>query len=107
MNMKSQAIANRINSDKFIRSTGGKTFFADVSQLEHEKHDAFDQVWHDEGTKGFVLVSQWTGKEVPFELYHTEREADGDVRAWLFKPHQHAVNLDGRLKGVTTIIFNT
>lgn len=104
---KSQAIGDRINSSKFTRSVRGRTFFADFSEIEHAKLDCTGQLFHDEGTKGFVMVSQWTGTEVPFELYHTEREADGDVRAWMFKPHQHAAYLDERIKDLTVIIFNT
>lgn len=104
---KTQAIANRISSDKFDFGKKRRTFFADVAELQHENLDAFDQLWHDEGTKGFVMVSSKTGKEVPFELVHTEREADGDTRAWQFKPHAHAIAWDSRLQGVSVIIFNT
>jgi len=105
--MKSQAIANRINSNMFSYGAKTRTFFADQSQLSHANKNAFDQLWHDEGGEGFVMVSDRTGREVPFVLDHTEREADGDVRMWRFVPHQHVVWQDEKLRGVSVIIFNT
>lgn len=104
---KSQAIGTRINSSKFGFAKKTRTFFIDISELEHERIDAFDQLWHDEDTKGFVMVSAVTGVEVPFVLDFTDREADGDTRAWRFKPHPHAVAYNATLQGVSVIIFNT
>lgn len=105
--MKSQAIGTRINSRSFGYSTMTRTFHAEIAELEHARLDAFDQLWADEGTKGFVMVSAKTGEEVPFVLDHTEREADGDTMAWRFVPHWHAVSRNQELRGVSAIIYNT
>lgn len=105
--MKSQAIGNRINSKNFGYSTMTRTFHADISELEWRLLDAFDQLWADEGTKGFVMVSEKTADEVPFVLDHTEREVDGDTCAWRFVPHWHAVSRNQELRGVSVIIYNT
>lgn len=104
---KSQAIGTRIDSTKFGYGKKTQTFFADISELEAQRLDAFDQLWHDEATKGFVMVSAVTGNEVPFVLDHTEREADGDTRAWRFVPHQHAIEMNAGLRKISVIIFNT
>ena len=104
---KSPAIGTRINSNKFYYGSKTQTFFADHSELFHAKLDAFGQLWGDEGTKGFVMVSARTTEEVPFELDHIEREADGDVRMWRFKPSRHEIALNPKLERVSVIVFNT
>lgn len=104
---KSQAIGTRIGSELFDFGSRSKTLFVDHSQLKSAGLDAFGQLYGDEGTQGFVMVSHRTGSEVPFELDFTNREADGSTVAWRFKPGPHAVAMDSRLVGVSAIVFNT
>ena len=104
---RSQAIANRISSLKFSFGSKTNTLFADVSELSHAGYNILDQLWADEGTEGFVMVSHRTDDEVPFVLDTTVREADGDIRAWRFVPHMHAISQNQRLRGVSVIVYNT
>jgi hypothetical protein len=104
---KSQAIGTRISTKQFDFGPNTMTFFTYIAELSAEHLDPLDRLWADEGTKGFVLVSHKTGDEYPFQLDHTEREADGDVRAWRFVPHPHAIAQNKYMSGISVVIYNT
>lgn len=105
--MKSLAIGSRITSSAFGYNKSAKRFSADMSEICQGGIDPLDQLYHDESTKGFVMVSAKTGDQAEFWLYHTEREADGDLRYWVFKPSAMTCIRNKDMANVTVTIFNT
>lgn len=104
--MKSQAIGNRIPSNVFDFTGKNGTFSSDMSEVSHAGFDPLEQLYVDEGTKGFVMVSAKTGAEVEFVLYHTERE-EGDTRFWYFKPSASSIAKNPKLTFTKAVIYNT
>lgn len=86
---KSNAIGHRASTKQFTYNKESKTFVCDMSELQHGGINPLGQLYGDACDQGFVLVSEKTGSEVAFYLHHTEREADGDLRYWLFKAAAH------------------
>lgn len=105
--MKSLAIGSRVTSKAFSYSSSTKKFVGDMSEICQGGIDPLDQLYHDESTKGFVMVSDKTGDQAEFVLYHTEREADGDIRYWLFKPSSMTRIRNKGMENVTAMIVNT
>ena len=105
--MKSQAIGNRIQSSNFDMGSARKCFTAEISMLSHQGLNPTDQLYYDADDQGFVMVSSKTQNEAEFFLYHTEREADNDIRAWLFKPTEFTLQRHKQLAGISVIIYNT
>jgi hypothetical protein len=103
----SRTIGTQISSAKFTYSKKSKSFVADMSEISHGGYNPLGRLYDDEGTQGFVMISHKTHATVEFFLDHTEREADGDIRFWLFKPTQQAVEYNSDLKGVKVMIVNT
>lgn len=86
---KSNAIGDRANTSLFTYNAQTKTFVTEMSELQHRKIDPLGQLYCDACDQGFVMVSEKTGHEVEFFLYHTDREADGDLRSYIFKAAAH------------------
>jgi hypothetical protein len=59
-------------------------------------------LYDDACDQGFVLVSQNTGKEIPFYWTDTERDAEGDIQCWNFK----SAAKDPKLQDLTVTVFN-
>lgn len=93
-------IGTRISSSKFTWVPKSKEFVAEASDLHGI--NLFSQVYNDACDEGFVLVSQKTGKEVPFTLARIQHDADRDIAFWKFT----AATRDPKLAGVSVIIFN-
>jgi len=74
-------IGSRISTDRFRYEKSTRTFRAEASDLQGLRYCG--QVWDDSCDAGFVMVSEKTGKEVPFVLCHTEF-SDGDLLYWDF-----------------------
>lgn len=91
-------IGTRISSSKFTWVPKSKEFVTDASELDDI---LFNQICSD---KGFVLISEKTGKEVPFTLAGTWRSTrpPAEVMFWEFT----AVTSDPKLTGVTVVIHN-
>jgi len=105
--MKSEAIGSRVSSKHFTFSPATNSFVGEIAEISHEGADPLDQLYHDDGAKGFVMVSTRTGHEAEFYLTDTVREDDGDLRAWLFRPTMHTTNQFPALRGVQITIVNT
>lgn len=63
----------------------------------------FGRVWDDACDEGLTLVSP-TGREVVFYVSTTERDAEGDVTAWLLRVADRAAPL--AYADVTIRLFN-
>jgi len=108
--MKSQAIGNRIPSNVFDFTGVNGTFSVDMSEVSHAGFDPLKMLSYPDGAafgKGFVMESSKTGAEVEFVLYHTDREADNDVRFWYFKPTAQSIAKNAKLTFIKAIIYNT
>ena len=104
---KIPAIGNRIPSNMFDYSTMNGSFSADISMLSHCRLNVLDQLYHDACDEGFVMVSAKTGDEVDFYLDFTSREADGDIRFYIFKPSARAIEYNKKLAFVKVTVYNT
>jgi hypothetical protein len=53
------------------------------------------------------MVSENTGDEVLFVLLRRERDADGDIRSWIFKASWGDIQRHPNLDRVSVVVFNT
>jgi len=103
----SNVIGSKISSARFTFSKKTNMFVADMSEVSHGGYNILSQLYNDAADQGFVMISHKTHAAVEFYLDHTEREADGDVRFWLFKPTANAVRKNPQLAGTKVMIVNT
>lgn len=105
--MKSQAIGNRVSSDKFSFHPASNSFVGEIAEIVVGGNCPLEQLYHDEDKQGFVMVSTRTGNEAEFYLTNIMREVDGDTRAWIFRPTIHTANHFPALRDVQITIVNT
>jgi hypothetical protein len=58
-----------------------KWFVAEASELP-----APERVWDDACDVGYRLISHRTGKAEVFYLAAVQRDADGDIQVWIYRP---------------------
>jgi hypothetical protein len=103
----------KINSQLFTYHISRETvvphgkFCCEMSTLQANGLDPLKLVWHDAETQGFVMVSENTGDEVLFVLLRRERDADGDIRSWIFKASWGDIQRHPNLDRVSVVVFNT
>ena len=68
-----------LNTNMFMWSADAKEFFQEASTLR----DNFSRIMRD---GAFQLESQWTGDLVGVRLVTTERDHEGEVVLWRFRP---------------------
>lgn len=94
-------IGTRVKSRAF-EYQGGR-LLQEISTLQaYVSGNIFGQLYDDAADQGFVMVSQRTGKEMPFCLEETSRNGDGDVEYWKFR----AVKEDDFGRFMTALVFN-
>lgn len=83
-------------------STRQLTFLATERRYvgEISSTHGFGRVYPDACDEGLTLVSATTGREVVFVVERTERDGEGDVRAW------HLVPVDSGVSDLTLVLFN-
>lgn len=99
-------IGSQILSTSFDFNRETKEFVAEISMLQHGGKNPLGQLYDDACDQGFVMVSAKTNKLVDFYLSDTQRDAEGDVQYWEFKPSIRAVFYNKDLEGVTVIVLN-
>ncbi|WP_407303456.1 hypothetical protein [Acinetobacter sp.] len=103
----SNVIGSKISSARFTYTKRTNSFVTDMSEISHSGADPLGQLYDDAADQGFVMISHKTHEAVEFYLDHTEREADGDIRYWLFKPTAAAVRKNPKLADAKVMIVNT
>lgn len=82
-----------------------KMFVAEASTLQFDP-EKMDRIYPDACDEGFHLVSEKTGKVLLFVYEQAEKDAEGDVQAFVFVPDPYAVRKNPALAGVTLHILN-
>lgn len=100
-------VGQRVRSSEFTWNAATRAFVTDASDYGHQAR-LFARLYADACDVGFVLVSARTGEEAPFYLDEsaTERDGDGDVQSWTFRPIDAAVRRNPGLRGVVVRVFN-
>jgi hypothetical protein len=80
-----------------------KTFIAEISELP-ETFNPLSAVWDDACDAGFILVSAKTGKEITFTFWKEDKNRDGEVAGYRFKPCLR--NNEMHLKDLSVLIIN-
>lgn len=94
-----------VASTHFSYDSNTKVFFGEMSMFDHQKIDLLAQL-NEAGEQGFKMISAKTGKVVDFVLALVDREADGDLRSWIFKPSIGDVFNDQSLANVKVMVVN-
>lgn len=55
----------------------------------------------------FLMRSERTGRLAEFHMSSVDRDAEGDVLAWLLRPSTRTITENPKLAGVLVSIFNT
>lgn len=106
MKKSDNVIGSNILSRRFDYISASKTFMAEISELSHGGVDPLGQLYNDACDQGFVMISDKTGSEVEFYLHDTQRDTEGDVIAWDFRPSANAIHYNFNLQNVKAIILN-
>lgn len=99
-------IGRRISTAKFAWHPDNKVFLAEMADLQRDGVNPIGQLFNDSADLGFVLVSMKTNLGLPFYLSDTQRDANGSIRYWEFKPAAYSVERDPSVDGVSVIILN-
>lgn len=95
-----------VTSSKFDYNPATKMFFAEMSMFDHEKIDLLETLYPETGEKGFKMLSAKTNKQIDFVLELVDREADGDLRGWIFKPSVGDIFSNPELAKVKVMVVN-
>ena len=106
MKKSDNVIGSNILSRCFDYISASKTFMAEISELSHGGVDPLGQLYNDACDQGFVMISDKTGSEVEFYLHNIQRDAEGDIIAWDFRPSTNAIRHNSNLQNVKVIILN-
>lgn len=104
MKKSSNVIGSRILSSRFDYMSASKTFMAEISEIS-DGGFGFDNSAY-ECDQRFVMISAKTGDEVEFFLSETQRDAEGEIIGWGFRPTSHAIFYNSNLQNVKVIILN-
>jgi hypothetical protein len=104
--MQNPVIGCKVNSSKFDFIPKSKEFVAEISMLSHGGVDPMGQLYINSAERGFVMVSSKTGAEVEFEMVAEQRDADGDIRFWEFRPTWADVFHNPKLRDVRVTVLN-
>jgi hypothetical protein len=88
-----------ISTTHFTYSKTTHEFSAEISELELK----FPKLTF---VKGFCLVSEHTGKRVNFYLDKIQRDADQDIKFWVFTPSKIDAVRDPKIALLTVVILN-
>lgn len=99
----------RCNTSKFSYHGKTKAFVAEASDFGplREGHllDRLTQLYPDAADRGIFLTSKRTGATIRYYLARTEKDVEGDVRCWMFRPVQEAHTIPAAM-GTKIIIYN-
>lgn len=79
----SNVIGNKYHTSQFAWDPSTREFVAEASTLGK---GYLARLYNDAADVGFVFVSERTGTEQAVYLNHTEKDSEGDVVAWRYKP---------------------
>lgn len=77
-------IGKRVSSERFMWDAEKRHFIGEISETGAIVQQP---LYNDAADVGFVMVSQWTGKEMVFLLQNTIRQ-DDEIQGWYFKSEE-------------------
>ena len=95
-----------VSTNNFSYNPATKMFFAEMSMLDHQKIDVLETLYPETGEQGFKMLSAKTNKQIDFVLELIDREADGDLRGWIFKPSVGDIFANPELANVKVMVVN-
>ena len=99
-------IADKINSNKFSYYADNCEFVVEASSLP-PKFNPIQPIWDDADDRGFVMVSNTTGKEAIFIFKDADTDASGeDIYGWNFVAEPLVNKGIGLKETLTALIIN-
>lgn len=108
-----EIIGHRISSQMFtISRAADRTdptcwFTTKLSTLNSSGFNPLKRVWSNAVDRGFVMVSERTGREAIFTLIETVRDAEGNVVKYIFAPVFSTVHRNSGLSNCVANVYNT
>ncbi len=91
-----------IDSNRFTYTEG--KFVTEASDLSDK--ELYQQIYPDSADAGFPMRSVKTGARVWFGYSKEEKDREGDVTYWEFKPIPEDVRRFPQLRNVSVLVFN-
>jgi len=83
---------NTLSTNMFCKSSNKRRLVTEASDLGWPSLYAPEH---------FTLTSEWTGRSIAMEKINTQKDEEGDIIMWMYKPANKAANIN-----LTVEVFN-